>query len=186
MIPRLPARIGPPAMLALAAAAGAYAALAPTPPATHADGPLIVVETPTVFYDACPTPTPKSVGQPLPRPINPGQGQPLSLNPVDICPDAASFRVSVLDGPGRLVTRSEGIGGEEPCFNYYAWDIGEEITSGCSGSGGDNLGAYQDREIFMKFYGDDPVTLSVQCGCNEADGPIGAPEIVSVTPPPAP
>lgn len=176
---RVSACVGVPAMLAVAALGGAYAALSTDPPPSHAAGSIIVLE-PRLFYeDSCPPKEP-SGGRPNPRPINPGSGMPLALDPATFCPDSTSFRVKVVGGDGFLVTRQERpwLG----CYDYYGWDNGEEITSGCSGPNGDNLSGYADRQIFIHFYGPEPVQLVVQCGCNaeNPNEPVGAEQTVQI------
>lgn len=177
-----------PATLALAAGIGAYVAELGAQDSVHAGtgDPVINVMPQFPFDDACKLDNPRNL-PPAPRPINPSQGQPLRLNPAEICPNDSSFRVSVVGGEsGRLVTRIPVQNGPMSCFQYFAWDPGEEITSGCSGEDGDNLAGYYQREVFIQFYGTDAVFLSVQCGCNANNATPGSPQIIMVTPvPPA-
>ncbi len=172
----LSTRIGVPALLAVAALGGAYAALSTDASPSHAAGPIVTLLPRLEYDDSCPPKEP--LGRPNPRPINPGSGHPLALDPATFCPDSTSFRVKVVGGDGFLVTRRERpwLG----CYDYFAWDHGEEITSGCSGLDGDNLSGYADRQIFIHFYGPDPVTLEIQCGCNDGNGLIGAVETVTI------
>lgn len=131
-------------------------------------------ETKKQYCNPLVTPTPAI--EPHPRPINPGQGQPLVLNPVTLCDGSQQYRIKVLGTTARVVTRTETPWG---CSVYWEWHDGasQEGLSRCPQDA--NLPNGTTDELWLWFLDGSPITLEVDCDCDDNTPP----EHIVVEPP---